>query len=69
MNRMVVQHRDGDLYEVQYVVHSKAGIDFDDVFAVHRLSAYDGMPIGSLTWIAKRDIVGHIPDNVPVRDM
>ena len=45
----------GDLYEVLYVVHSPAAHPNQDVFACYRLSAYDGMPIGSRVWVAENE--------------
>lgn len=41
----------GQLYEIQYVIHPKPSFTTDDVYACYRLSATDGMPIGSLVWI------------------
>jgi len=41
-----------DLYEVDYLVHGLAG----DVFSGHRLSAYDGMPIGGRVWILASEV-------------
>lgn len=46
----------GRLYAIDHVVHSSRGVDGEDVFACYMLSAYDGMPIGSMVWIAKSEI-------------
>lgn len=47
----IVKHRQtGTLYEIDYVVHSTRA-DGKDVYACHKLSAYDGMPIGPLVYL------------------
>lgn len=56
MNRNMVKMKSGELYEIQYVVHPRPATHGCDVYACYRLSAYDGMPIGSLVWIAETDL-------------
>jgi hypothetical protein len=46
----------GKFYEIQYVVHPRPITHGCDVFACYRLSDYDGMPIGSLVWIAESEL-------------
>ena len=49
---MIVKHTpDGRLYEVHHVYHSNRQDLADDVYACHLLCAYDGMPIGPLTYV------------------
>lgn len=53
----IAKHRTtGELYSVEYVVHSVNQVDGEDVFACYKLSAYDGMPIGSLVHIPKSEL-------------
>lgn len=53
---MIVKHiPDGRLYEVHHVYHSNRQNHDEDVYACHRLSAYDGMPIGPLTYVLVKD--------------
>ena len=57
MNRSVVKHKEtGSLYEVDYIVHDRGGVD---VFSGHRLSNYDGMPIGDRVWMAANQFDVH----------
>ena len=46
----------GETYEIQYVVHPRPITHGEDVYACYRLSARDGMPIGSLVWITASDL-------------
>lgn len=63
MNARIVKRKTSDtpdqLYEVQYVVHpaQHAPASTVDVYACYRLSAYDGMPIGSLIWLRADELV------------
>lgn len=64
---------EGNLYEVQYLVHPSptAPADTTDVYACYRISNYDGLPIGSLVWIAASELVGadrqRIAGNIPLK--
>ena len=56
---MIAKHKtSGALYEPQYIVHPAeyAPANQADVFACYRLSAYDGMPIGSLVWLSADEL-------------
>lgn len=59
-DRIIKSKIDGHLYEVEHVS--------EDAFGCRRLSAYDGMPIGPIVYIAKGDIDGHAPTNAPVKE-
>lgn len=57
MNSYMVKNRHNDTYyEIQYVIHPRSVAHGCDVFACYRLSATDGMPIGSRVWIALSDL-------------
>ena len=57
MNKNMVKHKQtGQLYEIQHVIHSTRAIDGEDVLVCYRLSAYDGMPIGSLVHLRKDEV-------------
>ena len=58
MSSSIVKSLTGTLYEVQYLVHPSisAPSDTTDVYACYRLSAYDGMPIGRLVWVAESEL-------------
>lgn len=56
---VITKGAEGNLYEIQYVVHRSATAPSSatDVYACYRISNYDGMPIGSLVWIAENELV------------
>jgi len=56
-NSKMVKHKaTGKLYEIDHVIHSKNGVDGEDVYACHKLSEYDGMPIGPLVYLKKVEV-------------
>lgn len=59
MNQRVVKTFSGKLYEIQYLLAPSTTAPSIDmpVYACYRLSAYDGMPIGSLVHIAASELM------------
>jgi hypothetical protein len=58
-NKNMVKHKQtGELYEIQHVIYSRVdAVNADaDVLACYRLSAYDGMPIGSLVHLQRDEV-------------
>lgn len=49
---LVMSKTSQDRYEVDYLVHGIVG----DVYSGHRLSHYDGMPIGGRIWILADEV-------------